>query len=148
MKLNLGCGFCPKDGWINCDHNKRALADRFFDLKDGIPYEEGTVDEVAIENVLDSLTHPQATQVMWEIHRVLKPGGIVSIIQCDITKNPEAGFGFPMFVSPYTRTYFHHFTIGRPEHENWKHIWQLPGFHVEEFHTNNNGIMLIRMVKP
>jgi SAM-dependent methyltransferase len=78
VKLNLGCGTKLLPGYINCDLSANVTADRHFDL-DHVPYPfaDSSVDEVLMDQVLEHLTDVVA--VIQELHRILKPGGIVDI---------------------------------------------------------------------
>jgi SAM-dependent methyltransferase len=78
IKLNLGCGRQLLAGYVNCDLVANLKADKHFDLEQfPYPFEDNSVDEVLMNQVLEHLTDVIA--VMKEIHRILKPGGIVDI---------------------------------------------------------------------
>lgn len=68
IKLNIGAGNKPIDGFISVD------------IKDGInanslPYEDASVDEVYASHVLEHFPYEQTVDVLREWSRVLKPGG-------------------------------------------------------------------------
>ncbi|HNQ89704.1 MAG TPA: methyltransferase domain-containing protein [Verrucomicrobiota bacterium] len=79
MKINLGCGRRYLPGYLNCDVVPEVKADRHFDL-DIFPYplETGSADEILMDNVLEHLG--DIPRVLTELHRVLKPGGVLRII--------------------------------------------------------------------
>lgn len=78
-KLNLGCGDQFLDGYINCDMLPNVKTDKVFDLeKFPYPFADNFADEVLMDNVLEHLHDIVST--MREIHRILKPGGVVKII--------------------------------------------------------------------
>lgn len=79
MKLNLGCGEKSLPGFINCDKLPWVPADKHFDLEAfPWPFEPDSVDYVLMDNVLEHLNDISAT--ITELHRILKPGGVVKII--------------------------------------------------------------------
>jgi predicted SAM-dependent methyltransferase len=70
MKLNLGCGFDKREGWINTD--------REIDLnKFPYPWKSNSADEMMMNDVLEHLLFP--TKVMEECWRILKPNGKLHI---------------------------------------------------------------------
>ncbi|MDT8303964.1 MAG: methyltransferase domain-containing protein [Sedimentisphaerales bacterium] len=103
LMLNLGCGTRTHDAWINIDFSLKAiLRDLFFvrpfistqnpvgymnhDLRRGIPFPNGVVDVVYASHVLEHLVRKEALSFMKEIHRVLKPNGIIRIVVPDLEK--------------------------------------------------------------
>jgi len=94
MRLNLGCGYRKIEGFINIDCDRKVNPDVVLDIMGGLPYEDGSVDEVICEQVLEHLL--DYTFVIDEIHRVLKEGGIayISVPHKDCT----AAYGDPNHV--------------------------------------------------
>jgi SAM-dependent methyltransferase len=77
MKLNLGCGE-KKDGFVNIDWNPYANPDILHDLnKFPYPFESNSIELVEAFHVLEHLDKP--LDVMRELHRILKPGGVAHI---------------------------------------------------------------------
>jgi ubiquinone/menaquinone biosynthesis C-methylase UbiE len=156
MRINLGSGRCPKSGYINCDNNPKAqsittsqgLEFKQLDVRERLPWEANTFEEVRCENLFDSLSHTETTQLLREIYRILHPAGMLKFHLGDVAMNPDMCIGWPFFKSGYTRYFFNYFTIGDPAHENWKDYWNLPGFDQVEIVHNDNGIMLGSMRKP
>lgn len=149
MKVNLGCGFRPKPGYFNCDNNDRAITDKDgkFDFHEGLPWADDSIEEIMMHNVMDTMTHPQMTQLFREIWRVLEPGGRFTFEQIDISKAPYIS-SWPYFIQGYTSNFFKYFSIGEDAYEGWKHQWRLPGFRETEITTNERGIMIGSMRKP
>ncbi|MFX1392094.1 MAG: methyltransferase domain-containing protein [Promethearchaeota archaeon] len=77
MKLNLGCGYDCRKGWVNLDREKRDGVDIVHDLnKLPLPFENEKFDYVLCQDVLE---HVNIIPLMNEIHRILKKGGILKI---------------------------------------------------------------------
>lgn len=78
-RLNIGCGYHKKEGWINLDINPRAKPDILRDIRNGLPFSNCVIDEVLCEHILEHLDGEELIEVMNEIHRVLKPWGKLEI---------------------------------------------------------------------
>jgi SAM-dependent methyltransferase len=78
INLNLGCGQYPKEGYLNIDLDPRSKADKVLDLNK-VPYDlpSNHFELVEADHVFEHLNEP--IQVMSEIHRLLKPGGVLHI---------------------------------------------------------------------
>lgn len=78
LKLHLGCGGQPKDGWINidCVGDPVELA---WNLAHGIPFSDGSVDAIFNEHLFEHISLRDGEKLMDECFRVLKPGGILRI---------------------------------------------------------------------
>jgi len=89
MRLNIGCGGVPLPDYINIDSdNLDTLRDRYpfrqFDAKIKIhqydifnlPYEDGSVDEVKADSLIEHLSFSEEPKFLYEVVRVLRPGGI------------------------------------------------------------------------
>lgn len=80
LKLNLGCGTHPKEGYINVD--KYPPADIICDLEKEIwPWDNNTVDEILMHHSLEHMGETlQGYFHIWkEIYRVCKPDAKVII---------------------------------------------------------------------
>jgi len=78
VKLNLGCGERKKEGYINVDWKPGLGPDVVHDLNIvPYPFEESSVDLVEADHVLEHLDRPFF--IMKELHRILKPGGVLKI---------------------------------------------------------------------
>jgi len=79
MKLNLGCGYNIKKGWINLDVDKRTDVDVVHDLnKFPYPFSDNQFSLILMDDVLEHLN--DTISVMNEIFRIIKPGGQVIIL--------------------------------------------------------------------
>src|SRR3989338_11663911 len=79
IKLNLGSGGRPLEGYINVDSNPKApKVDIVHDLDVyPWPFENESVDEVVMDQCLEHLD--DHNHAMKEIYRILKKGGVVNI---------------------------------------------------------------------
>lgn len=77
-KLNLGCGERKKAGFINIDWNKETKPDILHDLNIlPYPFEDNHFDLIEASHILEHLDKPFL--VMKELHRLLKPDGILMV---------------------------------------------------------------------
>jgi len=77
--LNLGCGLDVKLGWKNYDIQPINEHVEYINLNElPLQFEDEYADEIMLDNVLEHLTvNPH--DFLKEIHRILKPQGIVTI---------------------------------------------------------------------
>lgn len=77
--LDLGCGNKKRPGAVGVDFNARTQADVVHDLNQfPYPFQDAEFDEVYVDNCLEHLDKP--IRVMEELHRIVKPGGLVKVI--------------------------------------------------------------------
>jgi SAM-dependent methyltransferase len=81
--LNLGCGETFHPDWANLDFVSNSSAVKEWDLKRGLPFRDQSFDCCYSSHVLEHLTHVEATALLMEILRVLKPGGVTRIVVPD-----------------------------------------------------------------
>ena len=79
LKLNLGCGAFPLQGYENLD---RKNGDEIYPLE----YATGSADEIRASHVLEHFGHRDTQHIIAEWVRVLKPGGILKIAVPDFEK--------------------------------------------------------------
>lgn len=79
VKVHLGPGQKKYlDGWVNVDANFiSAKCDVWADLRNSLPFRDGTVDALYSHHVIEHLPDPWFH--LREVHRVLKPGGVIRI---------------------------------------------------------------------
>jgi SAM-dependent methyltransferase len=76
-KLNLGCGHDTREGWVNLDSAALPGVDVVHDLSVvPLPFEDERFSEVLCQDVLE---HVDYVPVLRDIHRILRPGGTVTI---------------------------------------------------------------------
>ena len=108
MRLNIGCGNVPLEGWINIDKyyypgSKYELTDqravdkwqehetsswRYGDATK-LNFESDTFADVIMVHCLEHLDMGQGSRAIMEAHRVLKPGGTLEIEVPDLLKGCE-----------------------------------------------------------
>lgn len=81
-KLNLGCGFDKREGWVNADNFLDCQPDILFDLEEvPWPISESSFDFVLMKHVLEHVGSGFSTfrDVMRELYRILAPDGKLEI---------------------------------------------------------------------
>lgn len=73
IKLNLGCGTEKTKGWTGIDVRDIGQ-DVIWDLRDGIPFPDESVEEVYSCHFLEHLNEDEVEDLLCEILRVLKKG--------------------------------------------------------------------------
>ena len=76
IKLNLGSGYRPSEGFVNIDVNPDCEPDIVCDITYGLPYKDNEVDAIKAVDFLEHIPIGKTIFVIEEIWRVLKPGGI------------------------------------------------------------------------
>jgi predicted SAM-dependent methyltransferase len=81
VKVHLGPGqrnYLP--GWVNVDANIfSAKADVWADLREALPFHDGTVDVIYSHHVIEHLPDSLLPFHLKEMYRCLKPGGLIRI---------------------------------------------------------------------
>lgn len=81
-KLNLGCGFDKREGFINADNFKECDPDVMVDIESTPwPFEDDAFDYILMKHVLEHVgaTFDSYRDVMRELYRVSAPGGVIEI---------------------------------------------------------------------
>jgi hypothetical protein len=81
LKLNIGCGFDRRPGYVNIDRAKECEPDIVANLEEKWPFEDNSVEEILASHVLEHMG--QETQVflgmMKDMYRVCADGAQISI---------------------------------------------------------------------
>ena len=80
-KLEIGSGVERKEGFITLDLDLKS--DLPFDLRAGIPLSDNSIDLVYAEHVLEHFDYKDMTDLLNNCYRILKSGGIFSIVVPD-----------------------------------------------------------------
>lgn len=76
-RLNVGCGADVRPGYVNLDRAALAGVDVVHDVdRRPWPFEDQAFSEVLCESVLE---HVDLVPTMREIHRILRPGGMLRL---------------------------------------------------------------------
>jgi predicted SAM-dependent methyltransferase len=78
-KIDLGCGSAKKEGFIGIDKIDFGQ-EILWDVANGIPLPDKSVDEIYSAQFLEHLTEPQLNIVIWDIVRIAKEGAKILII--------------------------------------------------------------------
>lgn len=82
-KLNVGCGWGCKDGWLNVDNTQKPQRENFpitfMDATVQWPYEDNTFDYILSEHMIEHIEDSKGLFAMTEAHRTLKEDGVVRI---------------------------------------------------------------------
>ena len=80
-KLQIGCGPHPMEGWLNTDIMLDLRRGNILYMDAGKPYPipDASFDYVYSEHLFEHLTYPEATNMLKECYRILKPNGIIRI---------------------------------------------------------------------
>jgi predicted SAM-dependent methyltransferase len=87
LKLNVGCGTDYKPGWINIDNNSDDNIEQLdlnWDLRNPLPFPDGSVDYIFNEHFIEHLTVEEGQKSVKDFMRVLKPGGVMRIATPDL----------------------------------------------------------------
>ena len=116
MKLNLGCGFDKKEGYVNCDISKDVGADLVFDIEGNFPFKDNSVDKITIVHTLEHTRNP--LNVLKEMYRVCKNKALI-LIRVPYFSS-ESAFSMLDHYSFYTWTSFDMLEENHPCH--WQGI--------------------------
>lgn len=77
--VHLGCGHKYIDGLINADGNRFRKIDLWIDLRNKLPFPDGSCAFVYSSHTLEHLFPDEAIALLGEIRRVLRPDGVARI---------------------------------------------------------------------
>ncbi len=113
VKLNLGCGFRHQEGFINIDNRAEVKPGLVCDITQGLPYKDNEIDEIIAVDLLEHLERMEVLDLMDEIWRVLKQGGIFK------HRTPSSD-GRGAFQDPYHKSFWNINT--------WKYYFSDPAY--------------------
>jgi len=82
--LNLGCGEIFHKDWLNIDYVSTSPYVNQYDLSQGIPCMNDTIDVVYHSHILEHFSKSEGEKFIQECYRVLKKGGIIRIVIPDL----------------------------------------------------------------
>ncbi len=78
-KLNVGCGFDYRQGYVNVDLHERHKPDVVADVLDLAPFPTAFYDELVAQDVLEHVSRTDVRKALFEWNRVLATGGRIFI---------------------------------------------------------------------
>lgn len=85
MKLNVGCGPCYMDGWVNIDNNSTLLkVDLLHDARLPFPYPNDSIQFIYNEHFIEHMTLADGLNFFKEAYRMLVKGGVMRIAAPDL----------------------------------------------------------------
>jgi predicted SAM-dependent methyltransferase len=75
LKIDIGCGNSKQQGYVGIDR-RDCGQEIIWDIKDGIPLPDNSVEVVYSSHLLEHFDNVEIKDVLREIYRVLKKGGI------------------------------------------------------------------------
>lgn len=84
LKVNLGCGVCGHDGWVNVDARPGPTVNCVWDCRKELPFPDGSTRLIFTEHFFEHVDYTaEAPYFLAECRRVLQPGGVIRIIVPD-----------------------------------------------------------------
>ncbi|OGY18503.1 MAG: hypothetical protein A3F04_01995 [Candidatus Chisholmbacteria bacterium RIFCSPHIGHO2_12_FULL_49_9] len=84
-KLNLGSGSRKLNGYCNIDVSSHA--DLQLDLeRESLPFPDESIDTVVCISAINYFTRDRALEIIYDVFRVLKPGGVARFAVQDLRK--------------------------------------------------------------
>jgi predicted SAM-dependent methyltransferase len=84
LRLCLGSGHAPIPGWVNVDFEPPA--DVLVDLRYGLPVDDGSVDAIYSEHLVEHVPLEGAESMFREWRRAIAPSGVVRIATPDLER--------------------------------------------------------------
>ncbi len=84
LLVNIGCGKKTMEGWINIDYQWNPRLEICWDITKPLPIPDSSCAGVYSEHCLEPFSKEQATSILKESFRILKPGGVLCIAVPDI----------------------------------------------------------------
>jgi len=91
IRLDIGSGDHRRSGWLGIDISDGA--DLFWDLRRGIPFPDDSVQGIYSSHLLEHMSYEAGQIILNEAHRVLKPGGTISVCVPDARIYVDAYLG-------------------------------------------------------
>jgi predicted SAM-dependent methyltransferase len=82
--LNVGCGLHFHPDWVNVDVAPASGEVIAADVRKGLPFADEVFDAVYCSHVLEHLPRQEAANLLWHMHRVLRPGGAIRVVVPDL----------------------------------------------------------------
>jgi predicted SAM-dependent methyltransferase len=90
-RLHWGCGNSPIPGWVNSDRREAPGIDLVCDIvSDGLPLDSDSFDYAVSVHALQEVPLHTQVNVLAELRRVLKPGGVLRLVLPDLERGIAA----------------------------------------------------------
>lgn len=83
-KLNIGCGFDYRKGYVNVDLHARHNPDVVGDVLDLAMFETGYAEELVAQDVLEHVMRTDVRKALFEWNRVMAKGGTLFVRTTDV----------------------------------------------------------------
>lgn len=83
VKIDLGSGFSPKDGYFNLDVRKVPKVNILAEARK-LPFRDNSIDELRASHIIEHFSYVEIREVLEEWHRTLKPNGRLKIRAPDL----------------------------------------------------------------
>ncbi len=94
-KLQIGCGYNEKAGWLNTDLYPKTERIAKLDAGKQFPFDDNSFDFIFSEHIFEHLTFKESCNFLSESFRVLKPKGVIRIAV------PHLDFLFKIYQNPH-----------------------------------------------
>jgi len=145
--LNLGCGRDYREGWINCDASPEVKADVYFDIREEIPFPDGSAGEIHLGGVLTQIvSNEEFRTAMNECWRVLKEDGQLRIVvPC---ARYAVAFRDPFDSRRFTEETWEYLIEGAYWYEQRGRVYGFKPWTRESVRTDDSGMMTVVLRKP
>lgn len=162
-KLDVGSGATREDGWESIDISDAYAPDHVHDITElPWPFEDNTFDELRCSHILEHIDRSLLVSVMNEMHRILKPHGLLEIVVPVVCNDQGVmqwqAFADPTHVSFFVPETFAYFLPGYyDDHQKlygihtWERLENDPHENVSAikiYKSADGAIMRIYLVKP
>ena len=90
LRLNWGCGPHPIAGWLNSDMHQLPGVDLCCDIRAGLPLATDSIDYAVAHHALQDLAWPDLVPALRQLHRVLRPDGVLRLGLPDLERAIDA----------------------------------------------------------
>ena len=128
LKVNVGCGNEPFQGWINLDLSSDTRADILWDVTDGLPVPENSCAFIYSEHFLEHIPVQEGVRFLTDCRRSLQPGGVVRIGMPCVQEVARQYYENTWAQQPWLEKYGYGWIRTRAEYINigfrdWGHQW-------------------------
>lgn len=143
IRLNIGCGNLPKEGYKNIDISKEAKADEYYDASKEIKEEDESVEEIHCGCMMEQID--DLVLFLNECHRVLKDGGELNGYVP--STDPSVLHLDPMDKKFFQIDSFNYFNKNKHHWNDYGRIYGFRGWSHTEAYKNENGIIHFKLTK-